>query len=109
MTCNKPTPQAPSWPQANAHLDQLTPLIINKLSSGSGKERYAAASVLSQNPEHTDLLIEHMQREPSLLVNQAILGNLQKDQLNTQQINALEELAQGHDEDLNQLITALLR
>lgn len=93
----------------NANLSDLDDAIVAKLSSSNSKERYAAGTVLARSPEHTDTLLTHLANEPSDLVRYAILSNLDKTQLSSQQINALEEIADSSSEDLALVINQLIR
>ena len=93
----------------NANLSDLDDAIVAKLSSSNSKERYAAGTVLARSPEHTDTLLSHLANEPSDLVRYAILSNLDKTQLSSQQINTLEEIADSSSQDLALVINQLIR
>ncbi|MCD8523148.1 MAG: hypothetical protein LRY66_07175 [Saccharospirillaceae bacterium] len=94
-------PQAASAMMAanNAGLTDLEPAIIAHLASSSSRERYAAGMTLSRNPQHYPLLLDHLQGEPSNLVNQAILANLDVTQLSQAQRSQLEQIASNSSDD----------
>ncbi|MEH6450336.1 MAG: hypothetical protein V7765_16800 [Oleispira sp.] len=93
----------------NANLTDLDDAIVAKLSSVNSKERYAAGTVLARNPEHTDTLLSHLQSEPSDLVRYAIISNLDKNELSSQQINRLEDIANTSSEDLARVIRQFIQ
>ena len=92
----------------NAKLENLDDQIIAKLSSSNSKERYAAGSVLARNPEYTDELLAHFNNEPSDLVRYAIISNLDKNKLTSQQLTRLEDIADASSEDLSKIIQQLI-
>lgn len=93
----------------NAHLTNLDDEIFAKLSSHNSKERYAAGSVLSRNPNYTDDMITHLRNEPSDLVSHAIISNLDKTQLTSQQLQDLTEIAAMASPDLASVINHLVK
>lgn len=93
----------------NAKLTDLDDAIVAKLSSTNSKERYAAGTVLARNPEHTDTLLSHLQSEPSDLVRYAIISNLDKNELSSQQISRLEDIAETSSEDLARVIRQFIQ
>jgi hypothetical protein len=93
----------------NAHLTSLDDEIFAKLSSHNSKERYAAGSVLSRNPNYTDDMITHLRNEPSDLVSHAIISNLDKTQLTSQQLQDLTEIAAMASPDLASVINHLVK
>ena len=93
----------------NAKLTKLDDAIVLKLASNNSKERYAAGTVLARNPQHTDTLLKHLANEPSNLVSYAILTNLEKEQLSSQQIYTLEEIANNSSKDLAHVINQLIQ
>jgi hypothetical protein len=109
--------QALSGPQAssailaagNANLTELDDAIVEKLSSSNSKERYAAGTVLARNPDHTDTLLTHLGNENSDLVRYAIISNLDKNELSSQQIDSLKEIAAAGSEDLARVIQQLIQ
>ncbi len=92
----------------NAQLPGMAPLIAEKLSSSDDKVRYAAAAALGKNADNTDLLIQHLANEPSLLVAGTILGDFQRDQLDPQQMGQLQRIANNAEQDLAKLIDKTL-
>jgi len=93
----------------NAKLADLDNQIMAKLSSSNSKERYAAGTVLARNPDYTDELLTHLGNEPSDLVRYAIISNLDKNELTSQQISSLEDIADASSEDLSKVIKQLLQ
>jgi hypothetical protein len=93
----------------NAKLAELDNQIIAKLSSSNSKERYAAGTVLARNPEYTDQLLTHLGSEPSDLVRYAIISNLNKNELTSQQISNLKDISDASSEDLSKVIKQLIQ
>lgn len=96
----------------NAGLDNLsqavTDSVVAKLQSDNQKERYASARVLSSDSSYYDTLIDHLTREPSLLVATAIVSGLQKDQLTGEQRARLQEIGNSAPEQVKHEIDKLL-
>lgn len=67
--------------------------IEQKLTAGSAKERYAAATVLSRDTRYYDQLIQQLQQESSPLVSNAIVAGLDASQLTSAQRNTLAVIA----------------
>jgi len=93
----------------NAGLADLNPQIAESLSSSDSKERFAAASVLAREPEYTDTLIQHLSNESSDLVSNAILSNLNAEQLTSAQKNALNQVAAVASPDIADIIYKLIQ
>jgi hypothetical protein len=93
----------------NAQLTSLDTEIFAKLTSSNSKERYAAGSVLSRNPDYTDDMITHLRSERSDLVSHAILSNLDVSQLSSQQVQDLNEIATTASPDLANVINQLIK
>lgn len=93
----------------NAKLDQLNDTIASSLSSSDSKERYAAGTVLAREPEYTDLVIDHLRNEPSALVSNAILGNLNPAELSASQKAELADIADSSSADIAHIINNLIK
>ena len=93
----------------NAGLADLNLQIAESLSSSDSKERFAAASVLAREPEYTDTLIQHLSNESSDLVSNAILSNLNAEQLTSAQKNALNQVAAVASPDIADIIYKLIQ
>ena len=82
----------------NAGLNQLSDdvsdAISSKLTTGSEKERYAAAVVLSRDSGRYSQLYSQAQNEPSALVRNAIVQGLSRAGINSDQQQALMALTQ---------------
>lgn len=89
----------------NAKIDtQLTNQLISQLNKGTEKSRYAAASVLARNDANYDVLINHLNQEPSLIVFQSAVSAMDKAKLNSNQTAQLQNLkAQLQQQPQNQL------
>lgn len=92
----------------NANLTSLDSQIMEKLNSTNSKERYAAASVLARDPDYNDDLIQHLANESSDLVSYAILTNLDRASLSTQQKDQLVDIANRASTDINNVINKLI-
>lgn len=96
----------------NAGLSSVTPELMNQLSNGTEKSRYAAATVLAREPANHDMLISHLTKEPSLVVFQSTVSGLGNQQLNNEQQTKLQalktQLQQQPDNEANQEKVKLL-
>jgi len=92
----------------NAQVQGLDEAFKKKLSSSSSRERYAAGTILSRKAEHYDGLIQHIVDEPSNLVINAIISNLDVRKLSTQQQAKLLILAEHSADDKADVIQAVL-
>ena len=89
----------------NAKTDEFDTEIMDKLNTGSDRERYAAASVLSRNPDYNNQMINHLQNEQSLLVVNAIMSNIKTEDLSGNQIDQLQQIANStSNSDIAKLI-----
>jgi hypothetical protein len=85
----------------------VTNFIVAKLRSANQKERYASARVLSSDSRFYVTLIDHLTREPSVLVGTAIVSGLRKDQLTGEQRSSLQEIGNSAPEEIRHEIEKL--
>ena len=93
----------------NANISGLENKMVDSLANGSSKERYASGAVLSRNPDYRQSLIEHIAKEPSNLVNNAILSNWDASALTPSQRQQLTEIAAQSDAQKAELIGKFLK
>lgn len=93
----------------NANISGLENKMVDSLANGSSKERYASGAVLSRNPDYRQSLIEHIAKEPSNLVNNAILSNWDANALTPSQRQQLTEIAAQSDAQKAELIGKFLK
>ena len=93
----------------NANISGLENKMEDSLANGSSKERYASGAVLSRNPDYRQSLIEHIAKEPSNLVNNAILSNWDASALTPSQRQQLTEIAAQSDAQKAELIGKFLK
>lgn len=92
----------------NAGLEGLGPQMVNSLSSNNSKERYASGAVLSRDSAYRQTLIEHISKEGSNLVNNAILSNWKATELSQAERSQLQNIAQNSDANKAGLINGFL-
>ncbi|VUD40222.1 hypothetical protein TDB9533_00005 [Thalassocella blandensis] len=92
----------------NAHLKGYDSILLDKLGSNNTRERYAAGTVVSQNPQMVNQMIDHIQSEPSNLVVTAIINGLQANRLTSEQVAQLHTIANAASEEKRAIIERLL-
>ena len=92
----------------NANISGLESKMMNSLSNGSSKERYASGLVLSRNPDYREPLIEHIANESSNLVNNAILSNWNASEVSPSEQARLQAIANQAEPEKAELINKFL-
>lgn len=103
-----PNTSAAIFAVGNAHLREYSTQLTGKLTSNDTRVRYAAGSVLAQDPSMLTSVLPHLAAENSNLVVGGIVSGIKQQSLNSEQISYLQSLAaQTDDEEKRRLIESI--
>lgn len=93
----------------NAKLEGFNEALQTKLHSAQTRERYAAGTVLAQQPEMYNALLSHLRTEPSDLVATAIINGIEKNKLSSEQLARLNDISLSATDERRTIIDRLLQ